>query len=222
MHIDSEQWRRYLIRGAETLGLALSDAEAASMALHARELLVWNRRTNLTRLIRPKPMAEKHYLDSILPMRWIPDTASILDVGSGGGFPGIPLKIVIPSSKVMLVDASRKKVTFMNHALRTLNLNQIRARHMRAESIDRKDADCPPGGFTVIISRALTSLERFVSMALPLLADDGMIIALKGTGQSVEAELSALNQQLPPDTLERLPSIQTARYRLPYSVQSGR
>jgi len=217
MHIESKHWRQYLIRGAEEMGLTLSDEAAASMALHARELLIWNRRTNLTRLTDPERIAEKHYLDSILPMRWISDTARILDVGSGGGFPGIPLKIVIPFSSVLLVDGARKKVTFMNHVLRILQLDNIHARHMRAESMDRQAVDCPPGGFTVIISRALTSLERFVSMALPLLADDGMIIALKGRGQRVEADLSALIQQLSPETLERLPSIRTARYRLPYS-----
>ena len=162
-------------------------------------------------------MVETHYLDSILPMQWISDRASILDIGSGGGFPGIPLKIVIPMSTVLLVDGVRKKVTFMNHVLRILQLNHIQACHVRAESMDREALDCPRGGFTVIISRALTSLERVVSMALPMLADDGMIIALKGKGQQVQAELTTLTQQLPHETRERLPLIRTARYRLPYS-----
>ena len=214
MDIDSIEWRQYLLRGAEKMGLELSEEEAATMARHARELMIWNRRTNLTRLTHPKHIAEQHYLDSIAPMGWISDTATILDIGSGGGFPGIPLKIVTPLANVVLVDAVRKKVTFMNHVLRLLHLDNIHARQVRAESMNRQHVDCPPNGFTVIISRALTSLEGFVSMALPLLADDGMIIALKGRGQQVEAELTDLNQQFPPDTLERLPSIRTIRYRL--------
>ena len=147
------------------MGLTLSDEAAAAMGTHARELLIWNRRTNLTRLTDPEQIAERHYIDSILPVQWISDGASILDIGSGGGFPGIPLKIMIPSSTVLLVDGVRKKVTFMNHVLRILHLDHIQACHVRAESLDREMVDCPPGGFTVIISRALTSLERFVSMA---------------------------------------------------------
>jgi len=215
--ITSLRWRQYLIRGAETLGLTLSMEQAASMAIHAGELVAWNRRSNLTSLTGPEEIAEKHYLDSILPMRWIPEGASILDIGSGGGFPGIPLKIMMPASDVVLVDAVRKKVSFINHAIRTLGLKRIRARHIRAESLTRHTADGPADGFGVIISRALSSLERFVAMALPLLADDGMIVALKGKGQKVDTELSTLIHQFPPDILDRLPSIQTARYRLPYS-----
>jgi 16S rRNA (guanine527-N7)-methyltransferase len=114
-----------------------------------------------------------------------PDTA-LLDIGSGGGFPGIPMKIMEPSLAVTLIDASRKKVSFLKHLIRTLKLEKVEARHVRAEDFikERKVQN----SFDVVVSRALASIENLVTLAAPLLKRGGTIIALKGPELHKEIE----------------------------------
>ena len=102
----------------------------------------------------------------------------MLDIGSGGGFPGIPLKVLRPKLSVTLIDASRKKVSFLKHVIRTLKLDNIDAFHIRAEDLAAHPSYL--NRFDVIISRALSSLEHFVRLAVPLLAKWGIIIAMRG------------------------------------------
>jgi 16S rRNA (guanine527-N7)-methyltransferase len=148
------------------------------MARHATQLLAWNRVTNLTTVTEPAAMARNHYLDSLSAAPFLPPEAALLDVGSGGGFPGLPLHLVRPGLRTTLIDASRKKVSFLRHVIRELGLTGISALHHRAEDLVGR-----PGGpvcFEVIVSRALGGVEPFVRLALPLLAETGRIIAFKG------------------------------------------
>ena len=122
-------------------------------------------------------------MDSLAIARWIHPEASLLDVGSGGGFPGIPLKILMPSLSVTLIDSSRKKNSFQRHVIRTLGLANIAALQTRVEALSAV-ADRLRGGephaFSVIVCRAFTDLARFVELAMPLLAPAGRLIAMKG------------------------------------------
>ncbi len=178
MDIASPDWENLITEGAKTFNIHVDRQAVRQFGIHARELIKWNKKVNLTAIVDPREVAFKHFLDSIIPARWIPPTSSLLDVGSGGGFPGIPLKILIPSLAVTLIDGSRKKINFLKHIIRTLQLRDIDACQIRAEEL-AKDSD-GASRFTVIISRALSSWEAFVRLALPLLAEQGMIIALTG------------------------------------------
>jgi 16S rRNA (guanine527-N7)-methyltransferase len=209
MEIGSEKWKNIIFDAAKVFNIHLDPEKAELFAVHARELISWNRKINLTAITDPLELAVKHWADSIAPARIIPPNVSVLDIGSGGGFPGIPLKILIPSLSVTLIDASRKKVTFLKHVIRTLKLVDVDARHLRAEEmvIDRRKTDTRQDTaddlkgqaairlkkdsiklFDVIISRALSSLNEFIFMALPLLADSGMIVALRGKVSEAEIE----------------------------------
>jgi 16S rRNA (guanine527-N7)-methyltransferase len=162
-------------------------------------------------------MAVKHFLDSIAPVPMIPKDVSLLDMGSGGGFPGIPLKVMMPSLSVTLIDASRKKVSFLNHVIRILGLNNIEAIHVRAEDLFR-DGNFNPA-YDIIISRALSSMVNFVQMSLPLLSKDGSIIAMKGkiSAKKIESELSLVSKR--PENKENSTSnfnVILKKYRLPY------
>ena len=126
-----------------------------------------------------------HYLDSIIPISYIQLDASLLDVGSGAGFPGIPLKIMLPSLQVTLLEAKRKKVSFLRHVIQVMELTHTLAEQIRFEML-AKDA-AKRETFDVIVSRAFTCLERLVVGALPLLSKHGIIIALKG--KDIEREL---------------------------------
>jgi len=213
MEIGSREWQNFIIDGAQKLGIVIDAGITAQFSIHAAELIRWNRKLNLTAITHPEDLAVKHFLDSLAPAHFIPDNARMLDIGSGGGFPGIPLKILNPSLRVLLIDGTRKKVNFLKHVLRTLKLESTEARHIRAENL-RQD----PGYvnfFDVIISRALSSLDLFVRIALPLLAKDGAIMAMKG--EVSQKELDAVNL----DDLEGRYRLEVQNYRLP-SIETAR
>lgn len=186
MKIGSPQWIELIIGGAKAFGIDVDQKQAYLLAIHAGELITWNTKINLTTITDPFDVAIKHILDSIAPARLVPPGATLLDIGSGGGFPGIPLKIVLPSSSVTLIDGSRKKISFLKHIIRTLQLKNINACQTRAEELIKISDPSPV--FDVIISRALSSLESYVRMALPLLAQEAIVIALKGDIDKKEAD----------------------------------
>ena len=182
MKIGSAKWKRVIAEGAECLGAGLNSAAIDQFAVHAGELIRWTRKTNLTSITDPEEVAVKHFLDSIIPAPLIPSGARLLDIGSGGGFPGIPLKVLIPSLSVTLIDAVRKKVSFMNHVIGLLQLAGIKARHLRVEDLEAQPQ------FDVVVSRALFSLTELISPAMPLLKEGGLIVSFKGRPAEAEKE----------------------------------
>jgi len=185
MEVGSDKWKEVILSGAGTFDIQIDSRKMDRFIAHSLELIRWNKKINLTAICKPLEIAVKHVLDSIIPSLMIPlDTKTLLDIGSGGGFPGIPLKILIPSMSVILIDASRKKVSFLKHVIRSLKLEKIDAVHIRAEEM--AEMAVFEKKFDIIISRALTSLESFVNMALPLLSENGIIVALKGNVEDPE------------------------------------
>jgi 16S rRNA (guanine527-N7)-methyltransferase len=178
MEIGSRAWRQLIKDGAAAMGLTVSPEQAGLFARHAEALLAWNRTTNLTAITAPEAVAVKHFLDAIVPSRYVPPGSAVLDIGSGGGFPGIPIKIMDPSLSVTLIDSVRKKASFLKYVIRTLKIEGITAHHIRAEAL-AKQADMVRG-FDVIVCRALTALADFIRVARPLLKDGGVMIAMKG------------------------------------------
>lgn len=200
----------------------LDQQQAYQFGVHTAELITWNKKINLTAIVDPCEVAIKHFLDSIAAARLIPPGATLLDIGSGAGFPGIALKIALPALSATLIDGFRKKITFLKHIIRTLRLENIDARQIRAEEMVK--APELAAAFNVIISRALSSLKSYIAMALPLLAQEGIIIALKGKIDQSEIDdlLSNFQDGLPglPSDRIRL-SLTTKSYELPY-IQSKR
>lgn len=182
MKIGSAAWNRLIAEGAEHLGIDLKPAAIGQFGVHAEELLKWTRKINLTSITDPREVAVKHFLDSIAPAPLVPPEARMLDIGSGGGFPGIPLKILSPSLSVTLIDAVRKKVSFMNHVIGLLHLPGVKARHLRVEKFEQTPQ------FDVVISRALYSLAELTTLAVPLLKEGGLVIGFKGRPAEVEKE----------------------------------
>ncbi|MFZ2632131.1 MAG: 16S rRNA (guanine(527)-N(7))-methyltransferase RsmG [Desulfosalsimonadaceae bacterium] len=176
-----------------TFHIDIDRTQTGQMAVYVAELLAWNEKTNLTAITDPAEVAEKHILDSLIPGKFIQSVLSggkisLLDIGSGGGFPGIPLKIFMSHLRVTMVDSVRKKVNFLKYVIRTLQLEGIDAIHARVEDLagQREFA----GNFDVVISRAFTALDRFVMLAVPFIKPDGIIIAMKG--KEVQKELDDL------------------------------
>jgi len=176
--IDSGQWRRTVVEGALQLDVPVSPEQVKAMGMHARELILWNRTTNLTAITDPLEVAVKHYVDSLAAAAWIEKSARVLDAGSGGGFPGIPLNILRPDLVITMADSVRKKVSFLKHTIRTVGLKNIEAVHGRLETLSRQSEY--QGRFDMVICRAFSSLEDFVVRTAAFLAPRGSLVALKG------------------------------------------
>jgi 16S rRNA (guanine527-N7)-methyltransferase len=178
MHIGSPQWIDLIVQGSREMGIAVTSEQAGRFAGHALSLLKWNRKINLTAITEPVDVAVKHFLDAIAPFAYIPAGTRVLDIGTGGGFPGIPLKILRPHQPMTLIDASRKKINFIKNLIRSLQLEHIAALHTRAQDLARSADHAKQ--YPLIICRALAELPLIVRMALPLLSANGRIIAMKG------------------------------------------
>ena len=216
MKLGSQPWRELIREAATELGVTVSDAALASFQLHARELITWNRKVNLTAITDPREVALKHFVDALSPIKHLDPGGSLLDIGSGGGFPGIPLKVLCPALEVTLVDASRKKTHFTRHVIRSLQLTGIVARHSR--TVDLASLEPFRRAYDTVTSRAFASLSRFAEEALPFLAPGGRIIALKGNLESGELKgLDRFIQETKEGTGPRASDllIQVIPYRLP-------
>lgn len=194
---------RMIIEGSNKLGIEVDEHRAGQMVHFAKELLVWNKKINLTAITKPEEIAEKHFVDSIVPVQYIKNGSKILDMGTGAGFPGIVLKIMNPSLHITLVDSVRKKINFVRQVIRLLKLDNIQAVHSRIEEIQKTGEN--KQFYDMVISRAFTELPGFVRLAKPFLKPDGYILAMKGP--SVELEIT-------PD-IDQMFDIQNNDYLLP-------
>lgn len=167
---------KLLIDGAAALGVRLSGKAVESLASYLDELLKWNARINLTAITDERDVVIKHFIDSLAFAKGFDANASLrlLDIGAGAGFPGMPLKLAFPSLDVVLLDSVAKKVSFMNHACRTLGLAKIRAIHGRAEDVCRQ-ADYA-AGFDVVALRAVTDTAAALKLAVPFLRTGGRAV----------------------------------------------
>ncbi len=216
MEIGTNDWSNFLTDQARAIEMDLDRPQNRLFSAHAIELINWNQKINITTITDPIEVASNHFLDSLVPAKVIPPGAAMLDIGSGGGFPGIPLKVLLPTLSVTLIDASRKKVSFLKHIIRTLKLDNIEALHMRAQDLAVHPSYI--NRFDVIISRALSSLEYFVRLALPLLADGGIVIAMKGKIDRAELDnlrYNVLEEINAVGSVNRKFTISIERYSLP-------
>lgn len=183
----NERARESLVQGAAELGLHPTTAELGRFYTFTAELKKWSRKINLTAITADEGIAVKHFLDSLTLLKVIGPKGRLLDIGSGGGFPAIPLKIACHELHVVSVDAVEKKVIFQRHAARLLGLHNFEALHARGEELAARHA----ASFDWVVSRAFSDIPTFVRIALPLLKDSGRIIAMKGRGGREEAETVA-------------------------------
>jgi 16S rRNA (guanine527-N7)-methyltransferase len=165
-----------LAAGLRSLGLVLSDAARAKLAAYVTLLAKWNRTYNLTAIREPARMVTHHLLDALAVLPQLPQRAQlrVLDVGAGGGIPGIPLAIARPDWRVVLVDSSSKKAAFLTQAAIELALPNVTGVAGRIEDY------APDAPFDVIIARAFSDLRTFAESSARHLAPDGALFAMKG------------------------------------------
>ena len=180
----NDKWKNIIKSGAKSFGLKFNDHQLDLFATHASLLYFWNKKINITAITNPDEIALKHFIDSIALISYLPDNAKILDIGSGGGFPGFCLKVVKPELKIVMIDSVRKKIHFLNELIRTSKMNKIEAIHTRAEELANNELY--KNKFDIVVSRAFSSLDKFINLAKPFLKNNGLILAMKGPEFSEE------------------------------------
>lgn len=170
---------------ASALGVPLTDAQCEKLLRLLDELDDWNQRMNLTAIRERDQQITKHLLDSLSVQPFLRGER-IADIGTGAGFPGLPLALVNPEKKFMLLDSTAKKLLFVAHAAQTLELGNVETVHARAEAYQ------PSQRFDIVVSRAVGTLERLVQWCGHLCLGGGRLLAMKG--------------RYPEDEIEHLPS----------------
>lgn len=168
-------------QGIAALGETAGDTEVAQLAHLVSELARWNRRINLTAIRDENEMVAAHVLDSLSARRLLEGTR-ILDVGTGGGFPGLPLAIVSPQRSFTLLDSNGKKISFVRHMIGELGLTNVEAVKSRVESFSA------PAGFDTVIARAFAALPKMLMLTGHLVGKTGVLLALKGKYPAAELE----------------------------------
>jgi 16S rRNA (guanine527-N7)-methyltransferase len=173
-----------LIAGAAQLGIELSERQSGQLIRLLDELDDWNQRMNLTAIRERRAQITKHLLDSLSVQPFL-QGERVLDVGTGAGFPGLPLAIVNagvnPDRRFTLLDSTAKKLKFIEHAAALLELPNVQTVHTRAENFR------PPERFDIVVSRAVGPIEQFVKWAGHLCIGGGRLLAMKGREPAEEA-----------------------------------
>jgi 16S rRNA (guanine527-N7)-methyltransferase len=176
-----------LVSASREIGLDLGGREVRLFQDYCRELLFWNARMNLVSLKSPLDIPLKHFVDSLTTTASIGNTnGRLMDIGTGAGFPGIPLKIVFPSLCVTLLDSSRKKTSFLKTVVRRLGLRETTVVNRRAEMLLADETY--RGRFDTVISRATFKLLEYLRLGNGFLIPGGLLIAMKGPGFEAELE----------------------------------
>lgn len=194
-----------LERGLATLGIALPEAAQRKLLAYVALLQKWNKTFALTALRDPAKAVSHHLLDSLAVLPYVTQD-SLLDVGSGGGQPGIPLAIARPDLAVTLLDSNSKKTAFLQQAVIELELKNVAVHCGRVEQYR------PPEKFAGIVSRAFSELADFVTLSAALLAPEGRWLALKGVRP--DDEIARLPEAVAVDAVHRLavPGVEGERH----------
>ena len=178
-----------LVAGAQELHITLTNRHLDSFETCYQELVNWNQRFNLTAITDWEGVLVRHFLDSLsclkaLPRKSLAAGARVIDVGTGAGFPGLPLKLVCPEMRLTLLEATGKKVTYLEHVVRLLGLKGVEVIHGRAEELGRDPAHRER--YDWALARAVAEMPTLVEYLLPLVRVGGAMLAQKGEGAAAE------------------------------------
>ncbi|GAI07670.1 unnamed protein product [marine sediment metagenome] len=183
---NQNKLKKILISGAKELGIELSEKQAKQFLTYLEILQDWNKRMNLTSLKNPREIIITHFLDSLTILKAIDrKEISAIDIGTGAGFPGIPLKILRPEISLSLLDSSRKRIEFLKYLSNSLKLKGLEIIWGRAEEYGRKEGYRER--YDIVLARALARLNILVELGIPFLKIRGLFIAQKG--QKLRGEL---------------------------------
>lgn len=200
---DRDLFEEALSNGLQAWSLDHCAAKVPEMARFAELVVHTNQQLNLTRIVEPVEMALKNFLDSlsILQLPW-PTEMRCMDVGTGAGFPGVPLAMVQGGWEVVLLDSLRKRLDFLAGAAAELSLDNVSILHSRAEDAGRHKEHRQ--GYDLVVSRAVAALPVLLELCTPLVKEGGLFAAYKGAGAALEVESAATAMDILQVRLERV------------------
>lgn len=184
--MEKEEFSKELKELLNDININIEDNTVEQFYLYMNLLLEWNEKINLTAITEPKEIILKHFVDCGTALKYLKEENKILDLGTGAGFPGIPLKLLNKELNITLVDSLNKRINFLNEVIDRLNLKNINTVHSRAEDLSRNKKYRE--NFDIILSRAVANMSVLLEYTLPFLKVGGKCIAMKGP--NIEEELN--------------------------------
>ena len=175
--MEKQEFKAKLKEEAMQFRIELSEKQQDNFYNYMRLLLDWNEKINLTAITEPKAVITKHFVDSLSITPYINENDRILDIGTGAGFPGIPLKIVLEKNEITLLDSLNKRINFLNEVIEKLELKNIQAIHGRAEEFNKIDGNRE--SYDIVVSRAVAKLNVLLEYMLPFVKLNGRCICMK-------------------------------------------
>ena len=176
--MEQSEFNNLMIYYAKKMNLLFNEEQLKQFYKYMNLLIEWNKKINLTAIVEPEEIILKHFIDSLTINSYIDKNQTLVDVGTGAGFPGIPIKIYRPDLKVVLVDSLNKRVNFLNEVINQLNLKDIETVHSRIEDFG-KDSKYRES-FDIVTARAVANLSVLSEYLVPLAKIDGKCICMKG------------------------------------------
>ncbi len=173
--MEKIEFGKSLKNKAKTLEVYISNAQIDKFYNYMNLLLEWNEKINLTAITEPEEVILKHFIDSITIIKYIKKAEKILDIGTGAGFPGIPLKILEEDKDIILLDSLNKRINFLQAVISNLKLDKVEAIHSRAEDFIKEQRE----NYDIVISRAVAKLNVLVEYMLPFVKKGGICICMK-------------------------------------------
>lgn len=202
---EADAERAALIKDAASLGVTLDESAARQLLMLLDELSRWNKTYNLTAIGERRDMVVRHLLDSLAVWPLL-EGLRVIDVGTGAGFPGLPLAIADPHRQFTLLDSNGKKVRFVAHAARTLDLGNVQAVHARAES--HKSSTI----YDTVVTRAFAPLPELLEKVAGLCGPNTLVLAMKGRRQSAEREGLPAGWRIETDRDLSIPGLAESRH----------
>jgi len=175
--MKKEEFFEKMQEKSKVLEIIFSVEQLEQFFAYMNLLIEWNEKMNLTAIIEPEEIVLKHFIDSITILKNIEDNSKIVDVGTGAGFPGIPLSIMNPSLKITLVDSLNKRLIFLQEVINRLNLKNVEIVHARAEEFGQNEKYREK--FDISTSRAVANLSTLSEYLIPLVKIGGKVISMK-------------------------------------------
>ncbi len=182
--MEKKRFEEEMLEKSKILGVRFSVEQIEQFYKYMNLLIEWNEKMNLTAITEPKEIILKHFIDSITILKYIDDNSKLVDVGTGAGFPGVPLSIMNPTLKITLVDSLNKRLIFLQEVVKELNLKNIEIVHARAEEFGQNKNYREK--FDVATSRAVANLATLSEYLVPLVKIDGKIISMKASNAKEE------------------------------------